>query len=88
MKRQSSSESNKKSSRQSSQDCDSEASDVAEQISRPSNLSSYAEYTESDGDEDVVNSDVDGNRQNIKNEVRIFYQVLTKIKIILFFTAT
>lgn len=59
MIRQSSSESNKKSSRRNSQhDCDSEASfEAAEPVSRPSNLSSYAEYTESDGEGEIMISD-------------------------------
>ena len=56
MKRQSSCEGSRKSTRKLSlQKSDSEASndgDEAEHLSRPSNLSSYAEYTELDVDDD------------------------------------
>lgn len=71
MIRQLSSESNKRPSRRNSQhDCDSEVSfdELAEHVSRPSNLSSYAEYTESDGE--AISDEIEGeNKENFKNEV-------------------
>lgn len=78
MLRQSSSDSNRRISRQSSQhDCDSEASiDEGTEASRPSNLSSYAEYTESEGDDDGDVKPATNGEKNCENEVRKAKKVL------------
>lgn len=78
MIRQYSNESNKRTSRRSSQhDCDSEVSidGGTENSSRPSNISSYAEYTESDGEEEDSSSEINfetlrRNGEKCSSEVR------------------
>lgn len=69
--RKSSSESNKKTSRRSSHDSEISFEETADHVRRASNLSSYAEYTESDCENDLVDSDeIDGsNKENFKSEV-------------------